>query len=131
MKQSSITFMILLCSTFICAADTDTSTTPPTDPTPIVFRKRPIPKDPSRPKMPAKPIYGEFVNQVLYLFLDETDECSYVMSVSKDDVTVENVTLSSEDLIGGYTISVAAPFSIELTTEGNITYVGEVGVTIQ
>ncbi len=125
MKQPIIALALLLTSAIPCVADQDNSGTS-TNTKHVTLRRWDI-EPCKRPRVPAKPIYGEFANQMLYLYLEETSESSYVLTISKDDTTVENVTLSAAELIGGYTVSASAPFTVELTTESNVTYVGEVG----
>ncbi|MDE6021744.1 MAG: hypothetical protein K2H01_12205 [Ruminococcus sp.] len=123
MKQPIITLALLLISAIPCVADQDNSGTT-TNPQHIRLRPKEAPD--KRQRVPAKPIYGEFANQVLNLYLDEISESSYILTISKDNTTVENATLSSTELVCGYTVSASVPFTVELTTENNVAYVGEV-----
>ena len=72
------------------------------------------------------PIYGEYVNPVLRLFVDDSEESLYSLTISKDDIEIESVSLTGMELNSGYEVSVAAPFEIELSVENELTYSGEV-----
>ncbi|MBD5293481.1 MAG: hypothetical protein HDS20_01480 [Bacteroides sp.] len=76
--------------------------------------------------MPAMPIYGKYVNPVLRLFVDDSEESLYSLTISKDDIEIESVSLTGMELNSGYEVSVAAPFEIELSVENGLTYSGEV-----
>lgn len=76
-------------------------------------------------RAPGMPIYGEYVNQTLYLSVD-SDERLYKLVFIKDGECSDSKTLSGVTLNYGYEVSVAAPFSIELTTDAGTVYAGEV-----
>lgn len=120
-----IPLALIMCTSLISIADSDNPSTSTSGPQPISLK--PTPRPTTRPnRMPAKPIFGEFANQVLYIFLDEADNTTYTLNVSKDNLTMETVILSADELIDGYTVNVAAPFTVELTFENGTTYSGEI-----
>ena len=124
MKQPIIALALIFASAIPCVADQDNSGTSTQTQS---FKLSLKGTQDKRQRVPAKPIYGEFANQILYVYLDETSESSYALTISKDDTIVANATLSSAELVCGYTVSTSVPFTVELTTENNVTYVGEVG----
>lgn len=125
MRNLMFALAVLILSAFSCFADSTGDSTTPQPGIPV--KLTPAPKLPGRThKTPAKPIYGEFANQVLYIFLDEADNTTYTLNVSKDNLTMETVILSADELIDGYTVNVAAPFTVELTFENGTTYSGEI-----
>ena len=76
--------------------------------------------------MPALPLYGEYVNPVVRVFVADSEESVYTLTVFKDNLEIESVSLTGMELNAGYEVSVAAPFKIELSVENGLTYSGEV-----
>lgn len=108
---------------FSIAADSETP--PVSDNTPVKLTpiRRPG-KGTSR--MPALPLYGEYVNPVVRVFVADSEESVYTLTVFKDNLEIESVSLTGMELNAGYEVSVAAPFKIELSVENGLTYSGEV-----
>lgn len=124
MKHLIISIALIMCSAFVLLADSDNSSSSDNS----GLELKPLPAKPSkRPtRMPAMPIYGEYVNPVLRLFVDDSEESLYSLTISKDDIEIESVSLTGMELNSGYEVSVAAPFEIELSVENELTYSGEV-----
>lgn len=120
-----IAIALTMCATLTGIADSGKTTPSKWSPKPIALK--PIPKPTTRPnRMPGQPIYGEYSNQALYIFVDEMENDNYTLSISKDNIIVENAIVSTQDLYDGYSVSVATPFSVELTLGNGTSYIGEV-----
>ncbi len=126
MKKSISLIMFLICSIIPSIADTDDSKKKD-EKVKKPLKLQPIKQAPDRgPRMPGMPIYGEFVEPMLYLYVDDEEPTQYQLSINKDGVEVESISLSAQDLNRGYEVSVSAPFLVELTPAGGTPYCGEV-----
>ena len=123
MKKSILLLLMLFSLSFSIAADSENPPVSDNAPVKLTPIRRPG-KGPSR--MPALPLYGEYVNPVVRVFVAHTEESVYTLTISKDNLEIESVSLSGAELNAGYEVSISAPFEIELSTDGGVSYAGEV-----
>ena len=122
MKKTILLLLTLFGVSLSSTADSETK--PPKDNGTVILK--PIRKPGKGSYAPAMPLYGEYVNPELRLFVDDSEDSRYTLTISKDNLEVESVTISGVELNTGYSVSVTAPFEIALSVENGVTYVGEV-----
>lgn len=76
--------------------------------------------------MPVRPLYGFYDGEKIYLEVDALEAQEYGVIIRHGDNIIQTVTLTAQELQEGYSICSEESFTIEITPEGGITYIGEV-----
>ncbi|MBD5365213.1 MAG: hypothetical protein HDR79_09765 [Bacteroides sp.] len=120
MKNLTILSLLGLLTLPALADSSDDQTSPKS----IILR--PVRRPVDGKHAPGRPIYGEYVNPVVRVFVADSKESVYTLTISKDNLEIESVSLSGSELNAGYEVSISAPFEIELSTDAGVSYAGEV-----
>ena len=76
--------------------------------------------------MPARPLYGFYDGDKVYVDVGALEAQEYGVIIRHGDNIIQTTTLAAQELQEGYRVCSEESFTIEITPEGGITYIGEV-----
>lgn len=108
-------FLLLLCNCIMVSANSDTQSNESVKF--ILSQERGFKGN----RMPAKPVYGEYDNGIIRVFVAENDEMRFSITIESTETELIWIDLSSSDLVNGLYVGIMeSPCTVTLQVNGSV-----------